>query len=226
MLSSKISSGGQVDEAKKCEAVMKKAFPLAFGSADNDDNELSSLHYPHVKYWLKATFTSASAAGADRTFGKRLQFLEDDNGQTISSERMGDIRQELANCFKVIKDEMPLLLAETWTICQQDFQTACCAHMRRSFKEFKYCSKNWKFRSLMTDWYSNFRRNRRQGRAGGNAVKDEEDEEELSTVTRKRAAAIPPRPRKKAKVEPDTDDEIIDVPDIMNPLSVLHLSIY
>ena len=63
---------------------------------------------------------------------------------------------------------------------------------------------------------------------GGNNIKDEEEEVEISTVARKCAAAIPPKPRKKAKVEPDTDDEtVMDVPDIMNgPLFVLCLEIY
>jgi hypothetical protein len=216
LLSSKLN-GGEVNPAKKQEDVIKKAFPLAVDNSTDDDNkELSPTHYPHVKYWLKATFTSASTTGAMR----RHQYLEDSEGQTITADRLGDIRRELSNSLKLIKDEAPSLLADTWTICPWDLQAACCSHMRRSFEEFRYCAKNWKFRSLMTDWYPNFRRNRRQA----NNIKEEDEDLDISAVAQGKRAAIPVGPRKKAKVVDrvlDVDDDDDDIPNmIINPLFV------
>jgi hypothetical protein len=157
------------DERK---AVLQKAFPLAFDGSDVDE-EKNAEDYPFVRFWTKSQFDPTSFKNTDMpSFGTRLYFLKDELGLRISQERLDNMWADLVSSFKEIKKKIPSIHGESWTQIDRDIQDACSLHLTRRFPELTLCVRNWKFQSLMVEWFANWNRDRKSGKA---KIKKEEN---------------------------------------------------
>ncbi|KAM6490158.1 hypothetical protein JOM56_014350 [Amanita muscaria] len=109
---------------KRCEA-LETAFSTAYDTTNKYQDDLIDektdkkderrLQYPSVKYWTKDQFKYLDTdTNPSETFPKKLRFLEDEDGDLISQDRLDEMRAHLLHAFEEIRTLLPSLLSNGW----------------------------------------------------------------------------------------------------------------
>ena len=94
--------------------------------------------------------------------------------------------------------------------------TACHSELRRRFKEFTFCSGEWKARSFMVEWYPGWARNHLNSDSDDNAM------EITGSVPAKRlAGSSSKRSNKKMRIKME-----MKIPNVRDPLYVFEILLY
>ena len=192
-------------KAEELRETLVEAFPAAF-----DDSAIEEVKeqedYPGIIYWHKSSFNINLLPNDGDPFAKKFRFMEEEDGNHITQQRLDSIRAHLADAFKTIKANMPSLIIEGWRSVHKELALACYADLRYNFPEFMLCKSNWKVNAFLTAWYPTITRFRpKKGGKGkdANAGKlDDIDVNEGTSVPSKRPAVSDHAPiaGKKARV--------------------------
>ncbi|KAF8625283.1 hypothetical protein AX15_005466 [Amanita polypyramis BW_CC] len=192
------------------EVALWAAFPMAFDTSIQDTPKQRDA-YGDIKFWYHKDYTKCKKLPTGN-IGARLRFLEDNDGDTIEERRLEEIRTFLHGAFMELRELDPKILPKSWVNCaHRDLTAACHTELRRRFEEFSFCSGDWKARTLMVEWYPNWKRNHVAG-----PDSDDMDVEVTDTVPAKRAGVPSKQPKKKVKVK-----EEISFPEIPDPFKYM-----
>ena len=202
---------------EKRQETLKSVFPLAFDKAEEwEAAEKEHSAYPNIRYWdeMNYNYDAAVAASSGIKFPKKYLFLEDAHGQLIPESRLNDMRAHLLEAFEDIRLLMPSLLhSNGWLKCDGELQTICYTDMRRRFPELNYCSKGWKARKLLSNWYSNYIKSRKKGESSIPVPEGDDEIELTAVIPAKRSLAHDPAKANKArkKVKKEKAEEKLEV---------------
>ncbi|KIL64523.1 hypothetical protein M378DRAFT_162963 [Amanita muscaria Koide BX008] len=139
--------------------LLQALFDKAFISHENHV-EKERYDYIYVQFWtFKEYDDSAKDAMEDTALSDKIAYLEDVKGKSVDIRRVKAIRSELRGIFKQISNNLARAIEPTWTRYDTYFQDAVYKHLRVKYPEFMLCEDNWKARSFMSNWYSNWTKN-------------------------------------------------------------------
>ncbi|KAM6499665.1 hypothetical protein JOM56_005173 [Amanita muscaria] len=139
--------------------LLQALFDKAFISHENHI-EKERYDYIYVQFWtFKEYDDSAKDAMEDTALSDKIAYLEDVKGKSVDIRRVKAIRSELRGIFKQISNNLARAIEPTWTRYDTFFQDAVYKHLRVKYPEFMLCEDNWKARSFMSNWYSNWTKN-------------------------------------------------------------------
>jgi hypothetical protein len=177
------ASDKKFTKSEQRQEALKSAFPMAFDiEKDCEPMDKEKSDYPNVQYWdeLDYHYNEAATAPSAGKFPKKYWFLEDANGQLIPERCLDNMRVRLRRSFEDIRHLMPSLLhSNGWLKCDDKLQETCYVEMRRHFPELNYCSRNWKARKLLSNWYSNYIKSRKKDES---SVSDGDDAPEDNRI--------------------------------------------
>ncbi|KAM6489412.1 hypothetical protein JOM56_015129 [Amanita muscaria] len=156
--------------------LLQALFDKAFISHENHV-EKERYDYIYVQFWTFKDYDDSSKDGIngmeDTALSDKIAYLEDVKGKSVDIRRVKAIRSELRGIFKQISNNLPCAIEPTWTRYDTFFQDAIYKHLRVKYPEFMLCEDNWKARSFMSNWYSNWTKNLKKaaklGRLNDNA---------------------------------------------------------
>jgi hypothetical protein len=208
-------------------ALAKRAavFPLIFprGMAYRDIQPAKQADYPLIKYWDEGSFREWFEVNGKSTgqksrdqLGKKLYFLEDEEGQLLSKTRISNLREFTKGIFIKLRDNIPSALVKSWSHADFEYQQIFYAELRHYFPELGYCTSNWKARQFTSIFYSDWKRERpAKGKkkvesddetskspsnsAPSSSVTNSEERETMKAVPSKRPAEDQPGPSKKPR---------------------------
>ncbi|KIL54254.1 hypothetical protein M378DRAFT_182610 [Amanita muscaria Koide BX008] len=126
------------------------------------DIERQRNSFPLVKHWFREHFKENDTSDFSQ-LPKKLRFLEDELGCTITQARLDEMRHNLHSSFQELKSLMPSLLSSGgWLRCDQELQRICYVYMRRRYPELTLCERNWKVHVFLSEWYANWGRDRKK----------------------------------------------------------------
>ncbi|KAM6490881.1 hypothetical protein JOM56_013675, partial [Amanita muscaria] len=139
--------------------LLQALFDKAFISHENHV-EKERYDYIYVQFWTFKDYDDSSKDGMEDTaLSDKIAYLEDVKGKSVDIRRVKAIRSELRGIFKQISNNLPRAIEPTWTRYDTFFQDAVYKHLRVKYPEFMLCEDNWKARSFMSNWYSNWTKN-------------------------------------------------------------------
>ncbi|KIL55205.1 hypothetical protein M378DRAFT_18155 [Amanita muscaria Koide BX008] len=210
------------------QEALNSAFPMTTDmTKECASTETEKDDYPNVKYWDEATYNYDEVANdlSAGKFPKKLRFLEDADGRLIPDHRLNDMRSHLLHAFEEIWLLMPsLLYSNGWLRCNEKLQTACYTEMRQLYPELTYCSKNWKARKLMSNWYSNYIKARKKDESDSG---EENEIEVTAMIPAKRSLANNSKGKKKVKKEKGIEvlelgsEDDVNLTQVVDPLAIL-----
>jgi hypothetical protein len=137
-------------------------------------HEKERYSYPRVQFWTSKT-ESDDTLRDDAEAGElpdKIAYLEDMKGKMIDIKRVRTIRAELRSNFKHILTEIPRAIQSSWMQYDTGFQEIIYNHLRVKFPEFILCEDNWKARSFLSVWYSNWMKNIKKNGRVQNSLKE------------------------------------------------------
>lgn len=183
----------KVTRAEERQCTLEVAFPIAFDvTKEWDQVEKEESAYPRIRYWDETNYNYEAAAvdPSAGKFPKKYRFLEDANGELISEDQLNDMRGQLLRSFEEIRLEMPSLLHQNgWLKCNDQLQDTCYRAMRRLFPELNYCSKNWKARKFLSNWYSNYIKTRKAEELVAPVSEGDDEVRVMAVIPAKRSLA-------------------------------------
>lgn len=200
------------------DMALRSAFPKAFDPLIKDI-PLDPNDYPSVRFWSPSQWTSLSQPPKGG-IAARLRFLEDEDGEMITEERVDEMRACVHAAFSELHELAPdkNFLPKTWAkgSSGRAVVTACHSELRRRFEEFTFCSGEWKARSFMVEWYPGWVRNHLNSDSDDNAI------EITGSVPAKRpAGSSSKRSNKKMRIKTE-----VKIPDVRDPLYVFEIPRY
>ncbi|KAM6501313.1 hypothetical protein JOM56_004327 [Amanita muscaria] len=131
-------------------------FSQAFTPHDNHE-EKDAEDYSHLAYWHPSDY---NGSGTDNSqISDKIGYLEDENGHIVEKKRIAHIRADLRSSFNQIFTTLPRALQNRWSQYDMEFQRTVFLYMRAKYVEFTLCEDNWKARSFVSNWYSNWMKN-------------------------------------------------------------------
>ncbi|KAM6499014.1 hypothetical protein JOM56_006962 [Amanita muscaria] len=178
--------------------LLQVIFAPAFTPHQNHE-EMDVEDHPQILYWHPSDYQTNPTDNGQ--LSDKIAYLEDENGFIVDKKRVAYIRADLRSTFNQILDNLPRVLQARWTQYDIEFQQTVFRYLRSKYVEFTFCEDNWKTKSFVSNWYSNWRRNMKKKELHQDAPKVRKA---LKTIPSKRRADDIPEPltsRKRSESE-------------------------
>ena len=223
---SEANTGSVARDSGSALARRALVFPLIFpiGMDYHKMPQLRQDDHPLVKYWDEGSFREwfeangrSSGQKSRDQLGKKLYFLEDEEGELLSKTRIRNLREFTKGIFIKLRDNIPSALVKSWSHADFEYQQIFYAELRHYFPELGYCTNNWKARQFISTFYSDWKRERpakgkkraesddetnettSNSAPHSSGIANSEDNETIQIVPSKRPAEDKPGPAKKPR---------------------------
>ncbi|KAM6489654.1 hypothetical protein JOM56_014890 [Amanita muscaria] len=138
--------------------LLQVLFAPAFTPHQNHE-ELDPEDHPLISYWHASDYNVNVNDNLNGQLSDKIAYLEDESGYIVDKKRVTTIRADLRSTFNQILSNMPRVLHGKWSQYDMEFQQAVYRYLRTKYIEFTFCEGNWKAKSFLSNWYSNWMRN-------------------------------------------------------------------
>ncbi|KIL69010.1 hypothetical protein M378DRAFT_8433 [Amanita muscaria Koide BX008] len=138
--------------------LLQVLFAPAFTPHQNHE-ELDPEDHPLISYWHASDYNVNVNDNLNSQLSDKIAYLEDESGYIVDKKRITTIRADLRSTFNQILSNMPRVLHGKWSQYDMEFQQAVYRYLRTKYVEFTFCEGNWKAKSFLSNWYSNWMRN-------------------------------------------------------------------
>ncbi|KAM6499950.1 hypothetical protein JOM56_005458 [Amanita muscaria] len=173
--------------------LLQVLFAPAFTPHQNHE-ELDPEDHPLISYWHTSDYNVNVNDNLNGQLSDKIAYLEDESGYIVDKKRVTTIRADLRSTFNQILSNMPRVLHGKWSQYDMEFQQAVYRYLRTKYVEFTFCEGNWKAKSFLSNWYSNWMRN----------LKKKEHHQDVSKAGKAANKTIPSKRRSDEIPEPST----------------------
>ncbi|KAF7971649.1 hypothetical protein HWV62_20694 [Athelia sp. TMB] len=143
--------------------------------------------YPLIRYWTETSWTNRGNTDDNKDLARGVRHLEHSDGRAISTHEGHQFRETARRALNQVSVADPNALPATWSQAGIDLLRGICAELRKEHPIFGLCEANWKAKTFLKEYYSDWSRSKRKSK--DSAKEEGTDKDDSTTTVRKRSPA-------------------------------------